>query len=72
MKGCMPIVWLHLHEAQEKAKRIHGNRNQKVVASGWRDGVYCKGTQKNSWLKETFTPDILFGCGSMVIHKCQN
>lgn len=61
MKGCMHIVWLHLCEAQEKAKLIYGNRNQKVVASGWRVGIYCKGTRKNSWLKEIFTPDILFG-----------
>lgn len=54
------IVWFHLCKAQKMAKLIYGNRNQKVVASGRRAGINCKGTRGNSQVKETFTPDILF------------
>lgn len=50
-----------LCEAQEMAKLIYGNRNQKVVALGWRVGTDYKGHEGPLRCKKYSLPIYCFG-----------
>lgn len=66
------IVWFHLCEAQKMAKLIYGNRNQKVVASGRRAGINCKGTRGNSGERNIHSGYIVLDGGYRGIYNCLN